>query len=226
MIDKFRLHRTGTQLIDSLVHGAPNDYEYNVPAITVRPECRWNDRPAATSSALPKLDILAVDADETQLEEWEAEDDVKGGPLAPREVKAARQKEIQYLWDMEVYEYSTEAEARARTGRNPVGLKCTKAAPKPHVTARVWCVRKCATKGVEPNFSATPPLETLRVPLCVACQEDVFRVEDPFLISIADVSRAHFYADAVRVVYVRRTPRQNSQACVGNCERQCTHPWM
>ena len=40
--------------------------------------------------SLPKLDILAVDADETRPEEWEAEDDVKGGPLDPREVKAAR----------------------------------------------------------------------------------------------------------------------------------------
>ena len=44
---------------------------------------------------VPKLDILEVDADETQPEEGEAEDDVKGGPLDPREVKAARQKEIQ-----------------------------------------------------------------------------------------------------------------------------------
>ena len=65
---------------------------------------------------LPKLDILAVDADEEPPEEWEAEDDVKGGPLDPREVKNAREKEIQYLLDIEVYEYSTEAEARARTG--------------------------------------------------------------------------------------------------------------
>ena len=72
---------------------------------------------------LPKLDILAVDADEEPSEEWEAEDDVKGGPLDPRQVKTAREKEIKYLWDMEVYEYSTEAEARARTGRNPVELK-------------------------------------------------------------------------------------------------------
>ena len=60
-----------------------------------------------------------------------------------------------------------------------------------------------APQRVETIFSATPPLEILRVPLCVACQEDVFRVEDPFLVSIADVSRAHFYADAVRDVYVR-----------------------
>ena len=29
----------------------------------------------------------------------------------------------------------------------------------------------------------------------------MFRAEDPFLVSIADVRRAHFYADAVRHVY-------------------------
>ena len=72
---------------------------------------------------LPKLVFLAVDADEQHRQEWEAEDDVKGGPLDPHEVKAARQKEIQYLWDSEVYENSTEEEARARTRRNSVGFK-------------------------------------------------------------------------------------------------------
>ena len=36
---------------------------------------------------------------------------------------------------------------------------------------------------VEPIFSASLPLETLRILVSVACQEDVFRVEDPFLIS-------------------------------------------
>ena len=60
-----------------------------------------------------------------------------------------------------------------------------------------------AHKGVEPIFSATPPLETLRFLISVAFQEDVFRVEDLFLNTPADVSRAHFYADAVRDVYVR-----------------------
>ena len=55
---------------------------------------------------MPKLDILAVDADED-----------------PHEVKNAREKETKYLRDMEVYECPTEAEARVRTGRNPVGFK-------------------------------------------------------------------------------------------------------
>ena len=153
---------------------------------------------------LPKLDILAVVGDEAPPEKWEAEDDVKGGSSDPREVKAARRKEIHYLWDMEVYEYSTEAKSRARTGRNPVGLKWMDtdkgSAEAPRYRSRLVCT-EVRLKGVEPIFSATPPLETLRVLLCVACQEDMFQVEDPFLMSIADVSRAQFYADAVRDVH-------------------------
>ena len=75
-------------------------------------------------------------------------------------------------------------------------------AEAPRYRSRLVCP-EVRHKGVEPIFSATPPLETPQILQCVACQEDVFQVEDPFLISIADVSRAHFYADAVRDVYVR-----------------------
>ena len=104
-----------------------------------------NSDPLQHRPSLPKLDILAVDADEELPEEWEAEDDVTGAPLDPREVKTAREKEIMYLWDMEVYEYYTGAEARARTGRNQLassGPIPTKEAPKPHDSVRVWCVIK------------------------------------------------------------------------------------
>ena len=109
----------------------------------------------------PNLGFLVVNADEAPPEDWEAEDDVKGGPLDPREVKAARQKEIQYLWDMEVCEYSIEAEARARTGRNPVGLKSVDNSKRSDEAlgyhSRLVCTEVCHT-GVEPIFSATPPL--------------------------------------------------------------------
>ena len=152
---------------------------------------------------LPKLDILAVDADEEPPEEREAKDDVKGGPLDPREAKTARENEIKYLWDMEVYEYSTESEARARLGRNPVGLKWIDtnkgSAEAPRYHSRLVCT-EVLHKGVKSIFSATLPLETLRILLSVACEEDVFHAEDHLLISIADVSRARFYADAVRDV--------------------------
>ena len=98
LLKNFWLYCTGTDLIDSLVHGAPNDYERNVPALKVRLECRWNDE-TQHRLPVPKLKILAVDADVTPPEEWDAEGDVEGGLLDPRAVKAARQKEIQYLWE-------------------------------------------------------------------------------------------------------------------------------
>ena len=72
-------------------------------------------------------------------------------------------------------------------------------AEAPRYRSRLVCT-EVRHEGVQPIFSATLPLETLGVLLGVACQEDVFRVEDPFLISTADVSRAHFHADAVRDV--------------------------
>ena len=105
-----------------------------------------------------------------------------------------------------MYEYSTEAESRTRAGRNPVGLKWIDtnkgSAEAPRYRSRLVCT-EVRHKGVEKIFLSTFPLETLRVLLGVACQEDVFRVDDPFLISTADVSRAHLCADAVRCVYVR-----------------------
>ena len=80
--------------------------------------------------------------------------------------KNAREKKIKYLWDMEEYEYSTEAEARARTGRKPVGLKTIDtnkgSAEAPRYRSRLVCT-EVRHEGVEPIFSARPPLEGRRV---------------------------------------------------------------
>ena len=69
----------------------------------------------------------------------------KGGPL-DREVNAARQKEIQHLSDMEVYEDVIEAEARARSGRTPVGLKWIdtnkKVPTAPRYRSRLVCMER------------------------------------------------------------------------------------
>ena len=116
--------------------------------------------------------------------------------------------------------HEQDATLLASSGSTP-----TKAATKPHITARVWCERKCATKRSKPIFSATPPLETQRILLCVACQEDVFRIEDPFLISIADMTQPHFHADAVRDVYIRvpdEDPKAKQPGVCGNL-RQTTY---
>ena len=85
--------------------------------------------------------------------------------------------------------------------------------PTPSFTFGMHGVRH---NGVEQVFSATPPLEALRV-FGVARQEDVPQVADPLLITIADVNRAHFNADAVRNVYVRLTEEASVSKDPGKC---------
>ena len=91
--------------------------------------------------------------------EWEAEDDFSGGPLDLHEVKIARKKEIQCLWDRNVCEYATGREARTQTGRNTVGLKwidTNKSAIEfPRHRSRLVCT-EVRHKGVEQVFTATP----------------------------------------------------------------------
>ena len=68
----------------------------------------------------------------------------KGGLWIHVKSKLPVRRKYSICWDIEVYEYSTEAEARARTGRNPVALSGsipTRKVPMHHVTVPVWCVR-------------------------------------------------------------------------------------
>ena len=50
MVDKFRMRRTGAQLIESLVHGAPNDCECNVSGITVGHVCRHSSSSSSSTN--------------------------------------------------------------------------------------------------------------------------------------------------------------------------------
>ena len=55
--------------------------------------------------------------------EYTATDDVTGGPLEPSKVIAARQEEMDYFKNMQVYEYSTNADCKAATGKSPIGVR-------------------------------------------------------------------------------------------------------
>ena len=186
---------TGAQLMESLVHGAPNDYECNVSAINgptrVPPRRRTGRNIAHFCRSWIFLWIRTKNYRSSEKRRTVSRAD----HWTHMRSKNAREKEIKCLWDMEVYEYSTEAEARARTGRNPVGSKWIDtnkgSAEAPRNRSRLVCT-EVRHKGVEPILSATG----------VACQKDVIQVEDLVLISIADVSRAYFHTDAVRDVYV------------------------
>ena len=160
---------------------------------------------------LTKLDILAVDADDEPLEEWEAEDVSSWDHWIHEKSKlpVRRKQSICGTW---MYEVSTEAEARARTGRNPVGLILIDT-NKGGVEVPRYCSRLVCTEVRHEGSNRSS--QEHRPGKRKNC-EDVFQVEDPFLISIADVSRAHFHADAVRDVCVPlpdEAPSQSSQAC-------------
>ena len=208
---------TSTHLANSVVHCAPNDHECNVRAnyrrIHVLPRRRTSRNIVHFFRSWFILRWIWTE------EEWEAEDDVKGGPLDPRKVKNSREKESTCgTWRC----MSTPLKRKHGREQDADQWIATNksSAEAPRYRSRLVCT-EVRHEGVEPTFSATPPL------LSFACQEDVFRVEDLFLITTADVSRAHFFADAVRDVYVRlpdEDPKamQCSQACVENCGRRCT----
>ena len=133
---------------------------------------------------LPKLDILAFDADEEPKVQWGGGGRCQGwgGPLDPHEVQTVRPKEIQYLRDREVYEYATETEARARAGRNPVGLKLidfNKGRAEVYDTARIWCVRRCAIKGSNRSSQQHSPWKLHEFYTVLRVRKRFFRVEDP-----------------------------------------------
>ena len=96
-----------------------------------------------------------------------------------------------------------------RTGKRPHRLKWIDSnkgdSAHPNVRSRLVCT-EVRPKGVEAIFAATPPLESLRMRLAILSQEDPATTNDPYCLSLSDVSRAHFYAKAVREVYIQLPP--------------------
>ena len=64
---------------------------------------------------------------------------------------------------------------------------------------------------LEPVFAATPPLDSLRT-LMVKAASRWGRTGKSLSVQIVDVSRAHFYADAIRDVFVK-LPQEDPRAC-------------
>ena len=74
-------------------------------------------------------------------------------------------------------------------------------------------------KGVDPIFSATPPLETLRLQVARLASEDPKTSSDPLKCMLIDVSRAHFYADATRSVFIKLPDEDPKSGEAGVCGR-------
>ena len=148
---------------------------------------------------------LLLSADFNEEDDWEATDDVKGGTLDAKLVHDARQRELQYLRERQVYVYASTKEAIQRCGRRPLRLKWIDTdkggAGQPNVRSRLVCT-EIRRQGMDAIFAPTPPLDAMRAVIAHAAERvDAHGV--PLTLQLIDISRAHFYATSVREVYVQ-----------------------
>ena len=133
------------------------------------------------------------------LEAW---DDVSGQALDPQLMMKARRDEIAYFKEMGVYEKVDIAEAWRETGKAPIAVRWVDInkgdSVNPNYRSRL--VAKEFNTGVKPElYAATPPSECLRLMLSLLAGGRSRGMK----LMYADVSRAYFYAKAVRPVYVK-----------------------
>ncbi|MBN71658.1 MAG: hypothetical protein CME32_20555 [Gimesia sp.] len=134
-------------------------------------------------------------------------DDQSGAPLEPMKVAKARQEEIKYFKEMGVYEKVELSECWRATGRAPIAVRWIDInkgdATRPNYRSRL--VAKEFKTDIRPDlYAATPPGECMRLMLSKLASGRHMRL------MYADVSRAYFYAKAVRPVYVR-LPQEDAQ---------------
>ena len=163
----------------------------------------------------------ALAMDDEHLDDWYAEDDVKGGALPAGLVRKARQCELEYLRDRKVYQYAVTRDAIQRTGRQPLRLKWidTDKGGVGHskIRSRLVCT-EVRRPGMEPIFAATPPLDSLRA-LVAKAATHIDKKGELMCLQLVDVSRAHFYAPAVREVYVQIPEGDPQHGKPGVCGR-------
>jgi hypothetical protein len=143
-------------------------------------------------------------------------DDVSGQRLDPRLMVQARKEEIQYFRAMGVYEKVDISEAWSETGRAPIAVRWVDInkgdSANPNYRSRL--VAKEFNTGVMPElYAATPPSECLRLMLSMTASG---KRQDIGLM-YADVSRAYFYAKAVRPVYVKLPAEDTESGDNGKC---------
>ena len=147
-----------------------------------------------------------------------AYDDVSGQELDPKLMMAARKEEIQYFRQMGVYEKVSIQECWKETGKAPIPVRWADInkgdTAKPNYRSRL--VAKEFNTGPCPElYAATPPSECLRIMLSKMASG---RGGDIGL-AYADVSRAYFYAKAVRPVYVKLPEEDIEPGDEGRCGR-------
>ena len=131
-----------------------------------------------------------------------AVDDVSGSMLEPGMVRSGRELEMKYFNDKRVYDRVPRSE-QAETGGPIIGTKWIDInkgdVANPNIRCRL-VGKEFKTTPDDALYACTPPLEALRLILSRAATigEDG-KVRE---VMVNDVSRAYFYAECTRVMYI------------------------
>ena len=182
----------------------------SVSAIEVASDTPIEVSTIAGDDADDEVDVVPVSAlRQLPSGEWEAEDDVKGGPLEPEMVMKARVEEMGYVYKHGVYQPAPVERCREETGHDPLetGWLDTNKGDQESPNYRSRFVAK-EYKGKQRGaraemFAATPPAEALRILCSVLATIGVQGTRGDLEMMILDVRRAHFYAKALRKVFIR-----------------------
>ena len=147
-------------------------------------------------------------------EYWTAWDDVNGGALDPEKVKKARRAELDWLHQQQVYIRRTIAECMKVTGKPPIKLLWIDTNKgddenenyRSRLVVREKKLKAAGDQGrvlpASALFSAMPPLEAVKILGAKMIQDGVSKRGKKLQMRFWDVSRAHFYGEAQRDIYV------------------------
>jgi hypothetical protein len=158
-----------------------------------------------------------VKDEEEELAAWPAAvvyDEITGAALPPGLVRQARAEEVQFMLDWGVWERALVSDCWRETGKAPIGSKWVDVnkgdATTPLIRSR-FVVKEIATYKTDDFFTATPPLEALRLLLALAASDG-----HDIKVEVLDARKAHLHAYADRTVFTQLPPEE---AAPGYCAR-------
>ena len=146
--------------------------------------------------------------------EWFATDDLTGANLDPKLVAEARREEIRYFKSRGVYEKVPIEESWHQTGKAPIAVRWVdiNKGDEVYKNYRSRLVAKEFRTDLRPDlYAATPPSECLKFLISMMASNRGFKI------MYADVSRAYFYAKAVRPVYVQLPDEDKEEGDEARC---------
>ena len=153
-------------------------------------------------------------------------DDVNGGWLPEKLVKAARHEELEWIHRREVYREVDEQECFKVTGKPPISLRWVDtnkgSLAQPHIRSRLAARElKCRTPELTAAelFSAMPPVEALKSLASLLVSQKYSKRGGLLKLRFYDISRARFYGKPKRPVYVNLPDEEKKEGMCGYLEK-------